>query len=458
MDLGFDTIGNGTLIAYDSGPVLVTDPWLGGNIYYGAWQMSHEIPVEQMEAIGSASYAWVSHGHPDHLDWKSLDRLRGKTILLPDHRGSRIAEALADSGHDVRVLADREWVRLSPRIRIWSFSDYMQDAGLLVELDGSTLVVNVNDLTNTGWFPAVRKIVKRYPTAIVMAASGFGDIRWMNFWDEDGNPIPSYAQLRVEAGVKVGPENALLTDSLGGTHFVPFSSMHQYQREDTLWANAYVADLDDFTDGYESSRSVALPPYIRYRVGGTVEELRPASVVAPPLPPEDFGDDWDEVLSSEEASEVTGYFERIRTLGDHLDFVTVRIGGEEHGVRYQSGEIGVSFEVPRGSLLTTTRYQIWDDLFASQFMRTTWHGLTVDEGLRSFLAVGRYSDQAGVVDASALEDYMTHYRQRSGRLAVVRHGVEQALVERGNRSGAETSALYRVGRSIYRKATRRRTA
>ena len=91
-------------------------------------------------------------------------------------------------------------------------------------------------------------------------------------------------------------------------------------------------------------------------------------------------------------------------------------------------------------------------------MRTTWHGLTVDEGLRSFLAVGRYSDQAGVVDASALEDYMTHYRQRSGRLAVVRHGVEQALVERGNRSGAETSALYRVGRSIYRKATRRRTA
>ena len=28
--LGFDTVGNGTLIAYDSGPVLVTDIWVVG--------------------------------------------------------------------------------------------------------------------------------------------------------------------------------------------------------------------------------------------------------------------------------------------------------------------------------------------------------------------------------------------------------------------------------------------
>lgn len=35
MDLGFDTIGNATLICYDRGPVLVTDPWVRGSAYFG---------------------------------------------------------------------------------------------------------------------------------------------------------------------------------------------------------------------------------------------------------------------------------------------------------------------------------------------------------------------------------------------------------------------------------------
>ena len=455
MDLGFDTVGNATLIVYDSGPVLVTDPWLGGNLYFGSWQMSHEIPEEQSRAVDAAPFVWVSHGHPDHLHGPSLERLRGKTILLPDHRGSRIAEALDEEGHRPRVLVDRSWTRLSDRIRVWTFSDSMQDAGLLVELDGSTLIVNLNDLSNTGWKPAVRKVARDYPTVLVMAASGFGDIRWMNFWDTDGNAIPSYAQLRVEAGVKIGPENAALTDAVCGTHFVPFSSMHQYQREDTLWANKYVTGLDDYTNGYDSNTSVLLPPYIRYEVGGDMTELLPKEILAPPMPPSSFGDDWSETLTPAEAKEVTDYFERIETLGSHLDFVTVRVGGREHGVKYQAGDIGVSFEVPRGSLLTTVRYRIWDDLFASQFMRTTWHGLSVDEGLAAFLAVGRYADQADVVTASQLEEYMSHYRDRAGRLATVRHRVEQELVGHGQGEGAVRSALYRLGRSVYRETIKR---
>lgn len=455
MDLGFDTVGNGTLIVYDHDPVLVTDPWLGGNLYFGAWQMSHEIPEEQKAAIRRAQYVWISHGHPDHCHWQSLERLRGKRILLPDHRGSRIADALEEDGFDVTVLEDRQWVRLSERIRVWTFSDAMQDAGLLIELDGSTLIVNLNDLSNTGWMPSIRRIARRYPTVLVLAASGFGDIRWMNFWDADGSPIPSYAQMRVEAGVKIGPENATLTDAVCGTHFVPFSSMHQYQREDAIWANEYLTGLADYTDGYDSKTSVALPPYIRYEVGGEIRELLPETVSAPAESPSLHGDDWSETLTPAEAKEVVNYFDRIQILSSHLDFVTVRVGGREHGLTYKPGDVGVSFEVPRGSLLTTVRYRIWDDLFAGQFMRTTWHGLGIDEGLASFLAVGRYADQAGVVTPTDLEAYMSHYRSRTGRLAAVRHRVEEELVRQGQGEGAVRSALYRAGRSMYRSIAAR---
>ena len=42
--LGFETIGNATLIAYDGNPVLVTDPWIRGGAYFGSWTFSHLIP------------------------------------------------------------------------------------------------------------------------------------------------------------------------------------------------------------------------------------------------------------------------------------------------------------------------------------------------------------------------------------------------------------------------------
>ncbi len=55
LDLGFETIGNATLICHDGGPVLVTDPWLDGGAYFGSWTLSHEIPQEQREPSGAAS-------------------------------------------------------------------------------------------------------------------------------------------------------------------------------------------------------------------------------------------------------------------------------------------------------------------------------------------------------------------------------------------------------------------
>src|SRR5262245_34803170 len=109
MNLGFETIGNATLIAHDGEPMLVTDPWIQGSAYFGSWKLSHEVPAPQLEAARRARYAWFSHGHPDHLNADSLPLLGGKQILLPDHVGGRIRRDLTHQGFDVRVLPSREW-------------------------------------------------------------------------------------------------------------------------------------------------------------------------------------------------------------------------------------------------------------------------------------------------------------------------------------------------------------
>ena len=127
FETGFETVGNATLILHDRGPLLATDPWLVGPAYFGSWGLAHEIPAEQMEAIRRTEYVWISHGHPDHLSGDSLQLLRDKKILVPDHVGRRVHDDLLAQGFDVRIAADREWIQLSPRVRVLCIADYNQD-------------------------------------------------------------------------------------------------------------------------------------------------------------------------------------------------------------------------------------------------------------------------------------------------------------------------------------------
>ncbi|TMD62690.1 MAG: MBL fold metallo-hydrolase, partial [Chloroflexi bacterium] len=90
FEVGFETIGNATVILHDRRPLLATDPWIAGPAYFGSWGLSHQIPAEQMEAIQKCEYVWISHGHPDHLSGDSLKLLSNKKVLVPDHVGARV--------------------------------------------------------------------------------------------------------------------------------------------------------------------------------------------------------------------------------------------------------------------------------------------------------------------------------------------------------------------------------
>ena len=121
MDIGFETIGNASVICYDRKPVLITDPWLAGNPYFGSWALSHEIPDEQMEAAKQCEYVWVSHGHPDHLSVQSLRLIKDAKVLVPDHVGGGIADELGGLGFNVTVLKNHQWTELSPRCMYYPF-------------------------------------------------------------------------------------------------------------------------------------------------------------------------------------------------------------------------------------------------------------------------------------------------------------------------------------------------
>jgi L-ascorbate metabolism protein UlaG (beta-lactamase superfamily) len=448
VDLGFDTVGNATLICYDRGPLLVTDPWLSGDAYFGSWTLSHEIPEEQAAAARACPFVWVSHGHPDHLSWSSMTELRGRTVLLPDHVGGRIEAALRDDGHRVTVLRDREWVSLSDRVRVCTIADYNQDAILLVDL-GGRLIVDLNDATDRGWRSFVRRVARHYDVSFLLQLTGYGDADMINLFDENGQAIPPIAAARRPVGADI----AIALRDLGIRRFVPFSSMHQYQREDSVWANDHTTGLDDYTVGFVPSAGELLPAFVRYDgIADSVTPLAPAARPIVPMPPAAFGDDWSDTLDSGDARAVRDYFRSIAHLRRHFARVSVRVGGVEHTVELGGDlcPVSLTFETPRASLMTAVQHRIFDDLLIGNFMRTTVHGTSDASALYPHFTpyVGKYADNGGARTDEEVAAYLAEYRRRAP-VGYLRHVLERESINAFRRAVPDDSRAYAAARRVF---------
>ena len=416
MNLGFETMGNATLVITDGAPLLVTDPWLSGHALFGSWALGYPITADQLDSISACKYVWISHGHPDHLHTDSLATLRGKQILLPDHVGGRIHKALLRAGHHVRVLPDRQWTKLSDHVRIVSLADYNQDGVLLIEV-GGRLVVDLNDAGDHGAMGFVRRTIRGYEQSFVLALSGWGDADMINFFTEDGHRIDPPALARKRHGPPVGATIARRADRLGATHFVPFSSMHRYQRTDSGWANGCLTSLEDYAIGFSSERSRILPPFIQFDL--ETNDFLPTT--PPPGPhdlrePAEFGDDWSEQLDSSDRALATQYFKDVKHLSSFLDFVNIRVGGRDHHIslRARRFDRGITFEAPRQSLRTALEFEIFDDLLAGNFMKTTLHGMWSPDKLYPDFTpfVGKFADNGGAKTDNEVRHYLDAYRRR----------------------------------------------
>lgn len=410
-DLAFETVGNATVIVHDTKPVLATDPWLFGSAYFGSWILSHAIPEEQLASIRACPYLWISHGHPDHLSMPSLETLRDATILLADHVGGRIRDSLVKDGYRVRVLPDRQWVPLSPRVRVLSIADSYQDSILLIDLDG-TLVINGNDCLDHGWSPFVRRVARKHDRPFLLALAGYGDADMINYFDDDGNRVPPRAALRLPPGRGVTAR----LKALGAGRYVPFATMHRYQREDSIWANEFTTPLEDLLLGFDSTAGEQLPAFVRYDCGtGAVTRLDPPANPIEPKPSTEFGDDWTDRLVDDDVRRIREYFTAITSLTDVLDTITLRVGGEDHEIRIGGATgRGVRFETPRGSLMSAVEWEIFDDLLIGNFTKTTLTGDWPTHSLRpDFTAhVAKYADNGRAFSNDEVDAYLAEYRRR----------------------------------------------
>jgi len=127
----------------------------------------------------------------------------------------------------------------------------------------------------------------------------------INLFKEDGTPILPCAAKKLPVGAEV----AELTKYFETKYFIPFSSMHKYQRKDSAWANQYRTELSDYANGFQSTTSELLPAFIRYDcVHDRLEKINPMPEKDNIYDPKDFGDNWDEQLDVQDFQKVSGWF------------------------------------------------------------------------------------------------------------------------------------------------------
>lgn len=455
--LGVTAIGNATLVVHDGAPVLTTDPWLDHpeGAYFGSWALEYEVPADQERDVLRARNVWLSHGHQDHLHPATLERLRGPRILLPDHVGGRIRRDLESTGDRVSVLPDGEWVQISPRVRAMCIANYIQDAILLLDVNGR-LFVDLNDAASSrpsprvgakGCFARLERIVAGYRTSYLLRLSGFGDADMIHLFAEDGRPIG-----RPDTTRRIGRELSDYAERLGVTHVIPFSSFHRYQRRDSAWANAYRPGLEAYRDGFREARVRYLEPFCFVDCASDqVAPIAPRALHGEPRDPADFGDDWSEPLDERDWRLVKDYFLAKELVRHDLRFLSFVVGGSERVLDLHRGRsAGIRFEVPRRSLVDAVRDRVFDNLLLGNFMKTTLYGTSSLYSPNFTYAVAKYADNGGAQTRREVGDYLSAYARRADPDLRFRL-LERRLVDFTVRHLGERSPLHAAARGVYRR-------
>jgi len=195
-----------------------------------------------------------------------------------------------------------------------------------------------------------------------------------------------------------------------------------------------------------------LPAFVRVNCeNGAVTELTPPANVIAVQPAQAFGDNWSEPLERPDKLKLTSYFQAKQILCSHFGFLRFMVGGDETVIDLNPSlrHFGITFEVPRTSLMTAVEYRVFDDLLIGNFMRTTLHG---GRKLHPHFTplTAKYSDNGGANTSVELRNYFFEYIRRNP-VGIIRHLLELKSEDVFRKLVPLNSGPYKKVQSLYWK-------
>jgi hypothetical protein len=250
------TLGHASLVVYRDGerPLLLTDPWLVGSVYWRSWWLQHYPSADEIEWLKTTAQIYVTHEHPDHFHMPSIRRLgTGPLYLFPDLAERGFVRHVIEHGHRAKVAPPLRWLPLGEGVSMLSIPIWNDDSLLLVDTPNA-LILNLNDAKPLPpVLRAVRRVADRIDKPRVLLCSYSPASVVNSFIDDNGVVSLRSPQHYVDYVCR-------LCDRLEVDHYLPFASQAVFCRRDSIWANDYRTTYDDLRH-YWHARARLLPPY-----------------------------------------------------------------------------------------------------------------------------------------------------------------------------------------------------
>jgi hypothetical protein len=250
------TLGHACLVVYREGenPLLVTDPWLVGSVYWRSWWLENYPSAEEIDWLGKTAFVYVTHEHPDHFHMPTIRRLgSGPAYLFPSLAERGYLDHMARHGFRAEAVVPLQWRAIGEGISILSVPVWNDDSLLLIDTPNA-LILDINDAKPLApVLRAIRRMADRIGKPRILLCSYSPASLVNSFVDESGivslKPPTHYVDY-------VGR----LCDTLAADFYIPFASQAVFNRSDSRWANDF-RTTDRHLRQYWCSRAQLLPPY-----------------------------------------------------------------------------------------------------------------------------------------------------------------------------------------------------
>jgi len=261
-------VGHACIVVETLGTSILMDPWLSGKIFNDSWTLRPE-PKFDPSLLNDIDYLWISHEHPDHCHFPTLDSFPASfkqrvTVLFQERDHPKIVAALTNLGYQhFRLLPHRVIVPLAtPSGHLSGAKVYCYHAGLmdsaLAVIDDRSVLLNANDVRIS--IPECRLILRDLGHVNVLM-SQFSLAAYGGF-DPPQHHLSARARdiLRRLSSVHRALE-AITT--------IPFASFMYFSTEDNKYVNSYANTVQDVYDSLvgQGQDCIVLYPGESHRIG-----------------------------------------------------------------------------------------------------------------------------------------------------------------------------------------------
>ena len=255
-DLLLRTLGHASVALYREGgdPILVTDPWLVGSVYWRSWWLQHYPSADDIAWLGRAAHVYVTHEHPDHFHMPSIRRLGCcPTYLFPALAERGFLRHMEQAGFRAATVPARRWQPLGGGVAILSLPLWNDDSVLVIDTPDA-LILNLNDAKPLPpVLNSLRRLAERIPKRRVLLCS-YSPASLVNSFLDDNGVVSLKEPQDYVAYV------SRLCDRLGADLYLPFASQATFERPESTWANNCRTSFADLERGW-TARARLLPPY-----------------------------------------------------------------------------------------------------------------------------------------------------------------------------------------------------